>query len=303
MNKTKASLLLLIVAGSWMHTSAADKKTNLPESQNIPIATQALLDGVKSPESKGVIKSVLMIQCPKDNGKGTGFVLSVGGIVTTNSHVVGSCTAEQLVGISGVSTELVKFVSMEKDPNRDLALLCPTRPLPFNLTLNADENPPVGTEVETWGYPLHYQDPAPVLSRGYVAGYTVGKDSSGHPKNPLVRHLIVNGTLNPGNSGGPLVDHVTGKVIGVVVEKWMLYSPLVESVITGLEHSPTYTGGGFQERDANGVVRGISNEMAVAEALKEIYDKSQVMIGEAISVSELNAFIAEKRQTLGCAVH
>jgi hypothetical protein len=36
-------------------------------------------------------------------------------------------------------------------------------------------------------------------------------------------------------------------------------------------------------------------------ALKEIYVDSQVMIGEAISVSELNAFIKEKRQALACA--
>jgi hypothetical protein len=38
-------------------------------------------------------------------------------------------------------------------------------------------------------------------------------------------------------------------------------------------------------------------------ALKEIYDASQVMIGEAISVSELNAFIKEKRGALACAIH
>jgi hypothetical protein len=55
--------------------------------------------------------------------------------------------------------------------------------------------------------------------------------------------------------------------------------------------------------DANGVTTGVPNEIGVAIALEEIYDKSQVMIGEAISVSELNAFIKEKREALACASH
>jgi Trypsin-like peptidase domain len=139
--------------------------------QSVPTSTQVLLDGVKSAASKGVIKSVLMIQCPKDNGKGTGFVISGGDIVTTNSHVVGSCGAEDLVGISAVSNEPVKFSGMVRDSDRDLALLCTTKPLPFVLKLNGSKKPDVETEVETWGYPLRYQSPAPVLSRGYVAGY------------------------------------------------------------------------------------------------------------------------------------
>jgi S1-C subfamily serine protease len=299
MHKIIATLLLLL----GISASAADKKAKATESENVPIATQALLDGVKSAESKGVIKSVLMLQCPKDGIKGTAFVLSGGGIITTNSHVVGNCSAEELVGKSSVSAEDVKFATVEKDPNRDLALLCATKPLPFGLQLKGDENPPVETEVETWGYPLRYQGSAPVLSRGYVAGYTMGADSNGQPKNPPVRHLIVNGALNPGNSGGPLIDRATGKVIGIVVEKWRLFSPNVEAVIAGLQNSKSMTGGGIQATDENGVTRGITNEIAMAIALKEIYDKSQVMVGEAISVSELNAFIKEKRQALACLSH
>jgi S1-C subfamily serine protease len=296
MHKTIAALLLLVGAGSCTGAYAADKKAKTTERQSFPIATQILLDGVKSTESKGVIKSVLMIQCPKDNGKGTGFVLSGGSVIITNSHVVGNCSSEELVGKSSVSAEDVKFVSMERDPDRDLALLCAAKPLPFSLELKGDESPPVEMEVETWGYPLRYQDSAPVLSRGYVAGYTTKPGT-------LVKHLIVNGALNPGNSGGPLIDRGTGKVIGIVVEKWRLFSPDVEAVINGLQHSKTGTLGGLQVTDLNGVTKGVSNEIGMAIALEEIYNKSQVMIGEAIPVSELNAFIKEKQQARACMIH
>jgi S1-C subfamily serine protease len=296
MHKTIATLLLLVTASAL----AASQKARTTDSQNIPIATQALLEGVKSPESKGVIKSVLMIQCPRDAAKGTGFVLSGGGIITTNSHVVGSCNAEDLVGISAVSNEPVKFTQLERDPNRDLALLCPTKPLPFSLELNGDERPPVETDVETWGYPLRYNDRAPILSRGYVAGYRMNQKSL---DSVPVSRIIVNGAFNPGNSGGPLINRDSHKLIGIVVEKWFLDSPNIESVVYGLAHPGAQTVGGVPMyiTDENGERKAVSQQIGTSKALEELYKQSQVMVGEAISVSELNAFIAEKRQALGCS--
>jgi hypothetical protein len=46
----------------------------------------------------------------------------------------------------------------------------------------------------------------------------------------------------------------------------------------------------------DGSVRGVSNEEAVALVLKEFYDTVQVVIGEAISISELKAFISAQQQ-------
>lgn len=267
--------------------------------QTIPISTQTLLDGVKSRESKAVIKSVLMLVCGKDSSKGTAFVLAGGQLIVSNSHVVGTCTAGDLRGISSVTNDRIQFTGLVKDDTRDLALLCATKPLPFSLELNGDDNPAVETEVETWGYPLRYQDPAPVLSRGYVAGYSTTVRANGS----RVKHLIVNGALNPGNSGGPLIDRNTGRVIGVVVEKWMLFSPMIEEAIKGFSNPRARMGGTFSRTDEHGNVVGVSDQEVLAEVLKEFYSKSQVMVGEAISVSELNLFIKDKRKELTCEAH
>lgn len=299
-------ILTALLAFHFVCLTASGQTNAAESSHSIPISTQALLNGVKSLERKGVIKSVLMIECMKDNSKGTGFVIGDGKVITTNAHVVGSCNAEELVGISAVSNEQVKFTALVADTDRDLTLLCATKPLPFALKLSSSEKPAVETEVETWGYPLRYQSPAPVLSRGYVAGYwtEVRPQADGGAGIP-VEHLIVNGALNPGNSGGPLIDRATGKVIGIVVEKWTLYSPNVESVLTGLEHAGATLGGGapIYVTYPNGEVKQVGQTEATRVALKEIYEKSQVMVGEAISVSELKAFIKEKQKNLSCAAN
>jgi len=276
---------------------AVSQESPKPLKDGLPVSTQTLLAGVRRPASKGVIKSVLKISCPIDHKKGTGFVLSGIGIVVTNSHVAGPCTAVDLEGVSPVVNSPVKFSKLEQDPNRDLAILCPSSPLPFGLTLGESGDPAVETEVETWGYPLSYEDAAPLLSRGYVAGYRVNvKRSANGTVGAPVKRLIVNGALNPGNSGGPLIDRGTGKVTGIVVEKWRLWSPDIEQVIQGFSHPGVSTTGTFVRTNAQGQQVPISDQEALASTLQEFYDMSQVMVGEAISVSELKAFIDEKKK-------
>jgi S1-C subfamily serine protease len=273
---------------------AQDSKT-APES-SIPISTQVLLDGVKRPESKTVIKAVLMVVCRKDNSKGTGFILSPGWMIVTNNHVVKTCSAGELEITASATNDPIKLVDVKPDRNRDLAILCTDKALPFGLVLAGGEHPAIETEVETWGYPLSYENRAPILSRGYVAGYSrdlmpAERGGTGVP----VNRLIINGAFNPGNSGGPLIDRTTGKVIGVVVEKWTLWSPLIESAINGFAHPRAMMGGTFSRKDASGKVVGVSDEEVISDVLKEFYQQSQVMIGNAISISELNDFIKTKR--------
>jgi S1-C subfamily serine protease len=253
-------------------------------SEGVPVTTRWTLDAA-GPGQQNSLTSVYLVTCQKTQIKGTGFLLT-SGIVVTNEHVVRDCAHNELQATSSLG-ETVEFKNSVVDPRRDLALLRPARSLKGGLKLGEDANPPLETRVTTWGFPLSYNGPPPLLSVGYVAGYTAATDG-GIP----VRHIVVNGAFNPGNSGGPLFVANDNRVVGVVVSKWKLLSQNAPMVIRGLRRSATKTSGTFSLTMPDGTVKSVSNEEAVASVLEEFYNRAQVVIGEAIAVSELKAFIA-----------
>ena len=256
-----------------------------------PTATRWLLESA-TPTQRASINSVFMLACPKSGKKGTAFLLRSGTIVS-NEHVVRGCRAEDLWARSPTNTT-VRFSSLITDGDRDLALLRPTERLQGGLELSTHSDPGLEARVTTWGFPLSHEGPAPLLSVGYVAGY-----DSRAAESRTIKRIVVNGAFNPGNSGGPLLEHVSNKVIGVVVTKWTLFSPLAESVTQGFKTGRgVSTFGRFSILQADGTARTVSDQEATAATLQEFYDQVQVMIGEAISVEELRAFLREKEGEL-----
>jgi len=133
---------------------------------------------------------------------------------------------------------------------------------------------------------------------GYVAGYVPRKAGD-----RTVKHLVINGAFNPGNSGGPLLLDGDNRVVGIVVTKWTLFSPDIETAIFGLNHSPSNGISNVTQTLPDGTKRNLSNEQVTAMALQQFYEVAQVMIGEAISVSKLKAFLREKEATLRDSLH
>jgi S1-C subfamily serine protease len=267
------------------------------ENGQVPIDTQMTLDAAP-PIQKPVIRSIIYLECKKANRKGTAFIVS-GGIVVTAAHVVCGCGAADLTAQTALG-QPVEFSVLVRDEDRDLAALRPKTTLQGGLELAPAEETPPGERVNTWGYPLIYNGPAPLLSVGYVSGYyQAGEDNFCDPtqnaKNVKFKHIVVNGGFNPGNSGGPLFVFGQSKVIGVVIWKRIAFSNQVQVAIDGF-HSPhgASLGGRFSERQADGTSRGISDEEVIARVLEEFYNKVQVDIGEAVSASELRKFLKEK---------
>jgi len=49
-----------------------------------------------------------------------------------------------------------------------------------------------GDPVTTWGFPLIYNGPAPLLSVGYLSGFEAVQQGD-----KVVKHLVANGAFNP----------------------------------------------------------------------------------------------------------
>lgn len=257
-----------------------------PQVEGVPVDTQWTLDAAGIVQ-RNAIRSVLLLVCPRTAMKGTGFLIA-GGKVITAAHVVDGCNAADLEGTTPLNAA-IQFSRIIRDEHRDLAVLVPKVALEGGLQLATDASVPLGKAVTTWGFPLIYNGPAPLLSVGYVSGY-YGAAIEGR----TVRHMVLNGAFNPGNSGGPLFVAGDNKVVGVVVWKRIAFSDQVQVAIDGFR-SPRGVGtsGRFSIRRTDGTIKGVSDQEVIAAVLEEFYTKVQVDIGEAVSVSELRAFLHE----------
>jgi len=257
----------------------------------IPISAQWTLDAA-GPVQRSAITSVILLECPKNFSKGTSFVIK-GGIVATASHVVEGCEAGNLRGTTSIGAT-VKFSKLIADPIRDVALLLPIEEVGKGLELASNRSLPLGKGVTTWGFPLIYNGPAPILSVGYVSGYYAASVPGGN-----VRHIIVNAAFNPGNSGGPVFAVDDDKVIGIVVWKSIAFSQNVATAIEGFRKPGGISmGGRFSRTLADGTTVSVTDQEVIAAVLEEFYRKVQVNIGEAVSVSELRAFIDQHKAEL-----
>jgi S1-C subfamily serine protease len=255
----------------------------------IPTAVDAkLVLDAAGPQQRQSLGAIYLIICPDASAAGSGFLLNTGTMVT-NSHVVATCTEKTLYAISTTNKQ-VKFSRIVKDANRDLALLIPTEPLFNGLKLATETTlTPPGTPVTTWGYPFVYNGASPLLSVGYVAGFrSVPADDA---KSKPTKHIIVNGAFNHGNSGGPLLIAQDNQVIGIVVLTYNFYPAGLKKLIDQLSTQQSGMQWIFTQPD--GSKKNVSEAQITAAILDEFYQKTQVMIGEAIAASELAIMLKE----------
>jgi TPR repeat protein len=137
---------------------------------------------------------------------GTGFFITEDGYLITNEHVAGSGAQVRLVTEAGIlSAKVVKV-----DAANDLALLKVEgkfAPLPVVSSRTVK----MGSTVATVGFPnIGLQGFAPKLAKGEIAALSGTQDDP--------RYFQISVPLQPGNSGGALVDE-RGNVVGVAAAK------------------------------------------------------------------------------------
>lgn len=139
-------------------------------------------------------------------GSGTGFLLSREGLALTNSHVVGG--REKLEARTNDGDRLPAEV-LGDDPATDLALLrVAARDLDM-IELGESASLQVGQLVIAMGDPLGLEA---TVSTGIVSA--LGRSMRGAGGRLIESVVQHSAPLNPGNSGGPLLDS-RGRVIGV----------------------------------------------------------------------------------------
>jgi S1-C subfamily serine protease len=137
---------------------------------------------------------------------GTGFFVAADGAVVTNAHVVEDCLSIRVTSDQG-ATSVAKVVA--RDARNDLALL--GTGLTTRKTAAFRASIRLGEAVEAFGYPL-----TEVLSKS--GNFTLGNVSALVGLGEDSRYLQISAPVQPGNSGGPLLDQ-SGNLVGVVSAK------------------------------------------------------------------------------------
>jgi S1-C subfamily serine protease len=159
------------------------------------------------------------------DGLGSGVVINDQGDILTSLHVVADAGSITLTFADG-STSSATIASSQ--PDKDIAVLQADQ-LPAQLTPATIGDPGslrVGSEAYVVGDPLG-------LTGSLTAGVVSGLDRTFKEPNggPTLTGLIqIDAAVNPGNSGGPLVDR-DGRLLGIVTG---LINPTGQDVFIGI---------------------------------------------------------------------
>jgi len=136
-------------------------------------------------------------------GHGSGFLFDGAGHILTNGHVVGKAGRARIRFKDGGVRD---GVVIGRDPRIDLAVIRIDPPAGVAPLLFADASPAPGAAVIALGSPMSFPFSA---TSGIVSG-----DGRAYDVAWPVDFLQHDATINPGSSGGPLVD-AEGRVVGV----------------------------------------------------------------------------------------
>ena len=162
-----------------------------------------------------IIQSVVYIEIsyPEGSYSGSGFVWDTNGNIVTNDHLVDN--AENII-VTFYNGSIAEATLKGHDPNSELAVInVDVDPeLLKSVTLADSTKLKVGQLAIAIGNPYGYQNSMTV---GYISGLgrvlPIVENETG--SNFALSDVIqIDTALNPGNSGGVLLD-ATGKVIGV----------------------------------------------------------------------------------------
>ncbi len=224
-----AAALLGAVIGGGIVAATSDQGSGTVTIRQIS-AGPALLNGTANIESviDKVLPAVVSIDATsptpasqslyggQQEEQGTGMIITPGGEVITNNHVITGATTIT-VTLFG-SLRALPATLIDTDATDDVALLQiqGMSDLPTVSYGNSDDVQ-VGDAVVAIGNALGLSAGTPTVTQGIISakGRTVeAGDTTGVTTETLGNMFQTDAAINPGNSGGPLVDS-SGRVIGM----------------------------------------------------------------------------------------
>jgi len=174
------------------------------EQQNIAVYKRAL-PSVVNITSTQVAYDFFYRPVPQQ-GQGSGFILDKQGHILTNNHVIDNA---QMIEVTLWNKKKYKATVVGVDRNHDIALL-QIKDVPDlePATLSDSTNLVVGQRVYAIGNPFGFSG---TMTRGIISAIRSVQMPSG---NKIEDAIQTDASVNPGNSGGPLLNS-RGEVIGI----------------------------------------------------------------------------------------
>jgi serine protease Do len=198
--------MLALLVAAWMPLAVANA-----EEPAKPANKERTVEELAEAARKSVVVITVKGRDGKREGIGTGFVVSADGLIATNLHVIGEGRAITVELADGTRHEATAVHA--SDRSRDLAVLRIKGEGLTPLELGDSSKLKDGQAVVALGNPQG-------LKHSVVAGVVSGRrEVEGRP---MIQVAI---PVEPGNSGGPLLD-MSGRVQGIVSIKSLVTANL-----------------------------------------------------------------------------
>jgi S1-C subfamily serine protease len=243
-----ASGVLAALLALWLYNALFPGPQPLSQQQVNDTVAQALASATPAPAYSELVyqvirPSLVLIQTEgteagseTQHGLGTGVVIDQAGDILTALHVVAGASSIKVTFADGTTSAATVAAA---DPENDIAVLVADQPpgLIVPAVLGNPNAMQVGDEAFVVGNPFG-------LYASMSAGVISGFDRSFRPPNSdmqLEGLIQIDAAVNPGNSGGPLLNRY-GQVIGIVEG---IANPTEESFFVGIGFAvPIDTAGG-----------------------------------------------------------
>lgn len=201
-----AVIVVLLVAVAVLVTRLLSTAPTASARAQAPPASPSATASLTVPAIyQRVAPSVVAIQA--GHGFGTGVIVADDGTIITADHIIADASAIVVTYADGT---LTRATVMSSNKQLDIALLAPARLPQIVVPAALGGTAGVGASIVVIGNPLGLTDS---VSAGVVSGLDRSANTDTGKRSGLIQF---DAAVNPGSSGGPLLDG-RGTVIGVVV--------------------------------------------------------------------------------------